>query len=1012
MRFEVLGPLRATVDGEEVVLGPPRQQTLLAVLLLHRHRVVSTTRLVEAVWGDEPDGVAPSTLHAYISRLRRLLRHAGDERVVLETRRPGYALHLADDCDLDAARFEQLAGEGRSALAGEDPHSAASALAEALTFWRGPALDGLTEDSGLLAAEAARLEELRLTALEDRVRADLALGRHDKLVGELESLVASYPFREQLWGHLMLALYRAGRQADALATYRRASEHLAEHLGIDPSEELQRLHHQVLRQDPALAPPASPGSAPAAPGFELPASRETPLGREGDAEGLRELLDRTRLVTVTGPGGAGKTTVALHTGRLLEGEFADGAALVDLATVEDPRDVGAAALAALRGEEHAGESSVDGVVRTLGDREMLLLLDNCEHVLGAAGELADAVLSGCPRVRILATTRQPLEVRGEYWWPLSPLAVPEEGADSTEIAASPAVSLLVQRAQAVDPHFQLDDTAAKVAARIVSELDGLPLAIELAAAWVASLTLAEIAAHLEDRFRLLRGGPRTTDARQQTLENAIAWSEQLLDEADRVTLARLAALPGGADTDTARAVVFDSGVDSLAAADSLDGLVRRSLLLADRSGAKTRYRMLETVRAYFLERLEETGGGHRTRHRLADYLRELALEAYQALRGPEPAGALSRLDQELANLVAVRNWALDEGDPGLLFEVVTALPLVAEWRIRPQLYDVMETAADAAEESDHSEWPAVAAATAVSLSVRGDPDRARRQLAIALDRLPADHSLRPVAWLFRVHVALMVGETEAGIEAARACLHEPATSSDGFLQTFAQSCLAMALATAGQREEAGHELERLRPLQDAQQSPALTAWCAYVHGEVLSADRPAEAKGHYEQAIDRGRRSGVDAVTGVALIGLCSLEGRQGAPQRALPVFAEALTHHFEGSRWQMCWTALDNLTELLTRIGEHEAALEILGAAAVARTCPPVYGEAAKRRVAVVARAEAALGGQAAAAARERGARRDEAATVRAALATIARVRHGGESADRAGSDGRQRPPTRGASA
>lgn len=995
MRFEVLGPLRATVNGEEVALGPPRQQTLLAVLLLHRDRVISATRLVEAVWVDEPDGVAPSTLHAYVSRLRRLLRHAGSGRVALETRRPGYVLYLDEDSDLDAARFEQLAGQGRSALARGDPHGAASTLADALTLWRGPALDGLAEDSDLLAAEAARLEELRLTALEDRVRADLARGRHDEVISELESLVASYPFREQLWGHLIVARYRAGRQADALATYRRAKEHLAEHLGIDPSQELQRLHQRILRQDPALAPPAPSGPAVVAPSFRLPASRDTPLGREEDVGALRDLLARARLVTVTGPGGAGKTTVALYTARLLEREFAEGAALVDLASVEDQRDVGAAVLAALGGDQHAGESGLAAVVRTLGSRDALLLLDNCEHVLGAAAELADAVLSACPHVRVLATTRCPLGVRGERWWPLSPLPVPPEGADSAEAAASPAVSLLVQRAQAVDPRFRLDDQAVEVATRIVSELDGLPLAIELAATRVTSLTLEEIAAHLDDRFRLLRGGPRSTDTRQQTLENAIAWSERLLDEPDRVTLARLAALPGGADRDTARAVVFDADVDGLGVANALDGLVRKSLLVADRAGGRTRYRMLETVRAYFLQRLEATEGSHKTRHRLADYLREVALEASRALRGPDPASSSARLDAELTNLLAVRNWALGQGDPGLLFEVVTALPLVAEWRIRPQLYDVMETAADAAEDAGHPEWPAVAAATAVSMSVRGDPDRARRQLAVALDRLPGDHSLRPVAWLFRVHVAVMVGETEAGVQAARACLHEPATVTDGFLETFAHSCLAMALATAGRREEAGREFARLRPRQDARDSPALAAWCAYVHGEVLGDDRPEEAKRHYEQAIDLGRRSGVDAVTGVALIGLCSLEGRHGAAQRALPAFSEALTHHLEGSRWQMCWTALDNLTELLTRVGRHEAALEILGAADVSRTCPPVYGEAARRRVTVVARAEAALGAQTAADARDRGAQRDEAATVRAALATIARARADPESAD-----------------
>lgn len=1007
MQFMLLGPLHVTAGDEEVRVGPPRQQALLAVLLLHRHHVLSAERLVHAIWGDEPGHGARSTLKAHVSRLRGVLAQSAGEGVSLETRRPGYVLHVPDE-DVDVARFERLAAEGHAALARGQAASAAETLREALALWRGAALAGLADQSEMLAAEATRLEELRLAALGGRVQADLWLGGHEELVGELEALVADYPFRESLWGHLMVALYRAGRQADALAAYERASSQLADELGVDPSEALRKLQEQILCQDPSLATPA-PAREPAASveRFRLPASREAPVGREREAEAVEKALSESRLVTLTGPGGAGKTTLALHVGRLVQEHFGDGAVLVDLASVEDPADVGGAVLAALGAKDHIEEQNGTSVVHALGAREVLVVADNCEHVLDAVAELIDATLAACPRVHVLATSRQPLDVPGERRWPVTSLPVPAEGADSTQALRSPAVALFIRRAQAVDPHFRLSEDEVPTAARIVRELDGLPLAIELAAVRVTSLSLEEIAAHLQHRFRLLRGGRRRGPARQQTLENALAWSEQLLTDVERRTLARLAALPGGAGVTTARRVAFEENIDDLGVVDVLDGLARKSLLNAERSAAGTRYRMLESVRAYFLERLHGRGESEPTRRRLAGYVLELAQEAGQAIRSADPTDALARLDDELANLAAVRSWALGEGEPEVLFRLVTALPLVAEWRIRAQVYDVMDAAAEAAERLDHPEWPAVAAATSVAMTIRGDPARARRQLTVALDRLPAGHALRPVAWLSRVHLSLMVGETETGVEAARACLDERHTKDDRFLEAFARSSLALALVLAGRRPEALAELETLGEISDGHESLTLAAWCAYVHGEVLGDEAHEQAQRHYQQAVELGRRCGADAIIGVALIGLSSLEARHGEPAWALPAFAEALTHHLRGGRWQECWGALLNLVQLFVRVGEYEATLEILGAAETSPTCPPAYGEAAARQAAVSGEATHALGDEVARRARMRGAGRDDTTVVRMALATIAQLQQDHGEA-RHGRLGRRSPGSR----
>lgn len=1005
MELRLLGSVElVTPDGVTRALGSPKQRALLAALGLRAGEVVPVWRLVDELWPHQPPDSGATTLQSHVSGLRRVVGGSA-----LRSSREGGYLLAVEPGNVDVHRFEELVNRGEAALAHGEASRAAGQLRQALDLWRGEALADVP-DGPIAQAARTRLGERYLEAVEARTSADLASGRHAELIGELEALVAAHPFRERLWAHLMLALYRSGRQADALDCYQRAHARLDE-IGLEPTDELGELQQRILRHDPALtapaaAPPASPeGAASASPAparpaaderFRLPASRETPVGRDDDVAALRRRLETSRLVTLTGPGGAGKSTLAAHVGRLVEADFADGAVLIELAHTDAAGDLGAAVMAALGAKPRADDTSLPRVATALGDRHVLLVLDNCEHVLAAAGELVDVVLDACPHVQILATSRHPLECRGEQRWPVPPLAVPAVDADADEVAASPAVRLFLRRAQAVDPHFADTGDELAVISRIVRELDGIPLAIELAASRVGALSVDEIAEHLAERFRLLRGGARDTAARHQTLENALAWSEQLLDETEQRTLRRLAALPGGADRHTAAAVLFDPSADDEAApddfavAEALDRLVRKSLVLADRTGGRTRYRMLETIRAYFLQRLDQVEGSEATRRRLAVELRDLGQQAGEALRGPDDAGVLTRLDDELTNLTAVRSWALGEGDPAVLFDLVTHLPLIAEMRVRPLLYDVMETAADAAERMDHPAWPAVAAATAVCRAVRGDADRARHQLAVALERLPAGDGLRTVAGLFRVHVAVMTGETDVGVQAGQAAVADARTAGDAFLETFAMSALVLALAAADHHDEARARLGELRALSSAQDSTSLAAWCAYLEGEVLAGTAPEEAQHHYQRAIDLGRRSGADAVTGVALIGLSALEARHGTAERALPVFAEALAHHYRGSRWQMCWAALINLTELLSRLGEHAAALEILGAAEHSATCAPVYGEAAARWAAVVADAEHALGPEATPHARRRGAARSDAAAVRAALEVIARLRAG----------------------
>ncbi|MET0834810.1 MAG: BTAD domain-containing putative transcriptional regulator, partial [Actinomycetota bacterium] len=586
MEFAILGPLEVR-DGPAPVRVPgAKERALLADLLVNAGRVVPADRLVEDLWGDDPPGNPANTLQGRVSALRRALGPAGG---ALVTRPPGYLLEAGPE-QVDAGRFERLVAEATAAAAGEGPR-AARQLEEALGLWRGPALAEFA-DQPWAQAEAARLEELRLAATEALVELRLTAGGHAGLVGELEGLVAAHPTRERLRGQLMVALYRSGRQADALGAYQQAREVLAEELGIDPSPELQRLHHQILLQDPALEA-AVPDRA--LPRHNLPERLTSLVGREGELREVAKLVEEHRLVTVTGPGGAGKTSLAVALAERLAAGYPDGVWLVELAALREPALLGEAVAAVLGLDEAAGTgtpppSRAERLASFVPDKAMLLVLDNCEHLVEACAGLARRLLEAGPRLRVLATSREVLGVPGEVVWPIPPLAVPA-AADDTDagtaedarqatapeaLAGFDAVRLFVERAASADPGFVLDAASAPVVAELCRRLDGLPLAIELAAARTRALPPVELAARLEDRFRLLAGGARALDPRQQTLRATVDWSWDLLEERDRRLLRRLSVFSGGWTVAAAEAVC---GGDGLEAAEILDGLFR----LVDRS---------------------------------------------------------------------------------------------------------------------------------------------------------------------------------------------------------------------------------------------------------------------------------------------------------------------------------------------------------------------------------------------------------------------------------------------
>jgi predicted ATPase/DNA-binding SARP family transcriptional activator len=633
LRF--LGPVQAVRAGRDVPLGGPRQRAVLALLALDAGRVVPAGRLVDEIWLGRPPLGAAKTLRSYVSRLRSALA----PEVAVVARGGGYALG-AGPGQLDVRRFERYLAEGQAVLGGGEAVSAGNRFREALALWRGPALADVL-DVEPLAREGARLDGLRLAAVEGRLEADLGVGLHAEVAGELEQLVCEHPLRERWWRLLMLALYRGGRQADALAAYQRARAVLAGELGLEPGLELRELERAVLRHE--VPPPARNWRR-----HNLPAQLTSFLGREQEVAMLGTLLGEARLVTLTGAGGTGKTRLALEFAAGVVERFADGVWLAELAGISDPGLVAGQVMEAL-GVRQAGDMPVIEALRfRLRSAELLLVLDNCEHLLDACAQLAGALLSSSPGLRVLATSREPLGVSGEVAWPVPPLALPSDGADPAVIAGTPAVRLFLDRGALARPGAGLAGAPAVVIGRICRELDGLPLAIELAAARTSTLSVEDVEAHLADKFRFLAYRRPVADRRHQALKAAIDWSYELLPAAEQEVFRQLSVFAG--DFGLAQAAQVCCGGDEAAAFDLVDRLASKSLAVADTAGGQTRYRLLETIRQYAAGRLAETGNAGLTRRRHAGSFLTLA----------ERERDLAVLAREHDNFRAALSWSLSQ----------------------------------------------------------------------------------------------------------------------------------------------------------------------------------------------------------------------------------------------------------------------------------------------------------------------------------------------------------------
>jgi predicted ATPase/DNA-binding SARP family transcriptional activator len=929
----VLGPLVVhAADGSEVKLGSRRQRRLLSALVLHAGAVAERDRLIELVF----DGALPAdpanALQTNIARLRRVLPAPFE----IVTEPAGYRLVATAPDVVDVRLFDRLVGAADTAAAGRR----LELLDQALALWRGRPYPELDDPS--VGVDQARLEELRSVAVERRAEALLATGRAEVAVTELEGLLAAEPLRERAVGLLMRALVAAGRQSDALQAFARLRSVLADDLGLDPSAELRELEGRVLRQQVVESPAVTPGSRP-----RLPVSSF--VGRDRELADVVSALRTDRVVTLTGPGGVGKSRLALHAAHAAADDYADGVAVVDLAPLHRPEQVeqalaAAVGLAGPADHDHLGER----VVEVLALRGELLLLDNCEHLADAVASLVEAVTTGAPGVDVLITSREALRVDGERVRPVEPLA------------PAAAVALLAERIRAADPSVAASEADEDLFAQVCARLDRLPLALELAAARVPAVGLRGLLDVLDAPLEALRQGRRTAAPRHRSLLDVVAWSYGLLTDEQRVLFVRLATFAGAVEAAAVEAVCQD--------ARALPDLVERSLVIRV-DGPPTTFGMLETLRAFGRGRLaaatdttSEFAGEFaalRTRH--ADWAVRLAGDLGRQRWTAEEPVAIRRFDVHLPDLRRAHEWlcqtdrSADALRLGLLFAEHAYL------RGRVDLAALVDTTLDTVGEAAEPLLARLLGAAARYSWQRGDlagaERRCRRAITLA-DRLGTP-SVAADAYESLGNVAAFRGDLPGALRDIRGAKELAVDTDDAWGRLEVLASLTTFAGYAGDDPASAAAERELADLAERLGAPTALAWAAYAAGERRAERSPAAAVPYLERALRHAEAVDSAFIAGVARHTLLTTAARTGDPAAALPRFGPLLDHWYGLGAWTQLWIALRALTEVLSRRGRHREVAVLLGAHRASRRAAPVYGGDAERLAVAGSAARTALGAE-----------------------------------------------------
>jgi predicted ATPase/DNA-binding SARP family transcriptional activator len=820
------------VSRSDIALARPAHRRLLSILLLEQDRAVETEVLIDRVWAGEPPQTAKAALQTYISQLRRALGEG-----VIGTSDAGYVLQL-DRNHLDAREFTNLASRARSAAEAGAWQEVADAAQRAVALWRGAPFVELQGDEFAMP-EIARLEELHIQLVELRADALLALGRTEEALPDLERFVVEHPLRERLREHLMVARARLGRVSEALATYQDLRQVLGE-MGLEPAPALRELEERILQEDPVLVPPRVRNN--------LPARLTSFVGRDAELTELRDALKSTRMVTLAGTGGAGKTRLATELAQNVLADHPDGVYLVSFAALKDPTLVAtdAAEVLGLRVER---TSPANVLTDSLRHRKVLMILDNCEHLLEACAELADVLLQAGPGVSVLATSREPLRVGGEVVYAVPPLAIPPlQDSAGERVATFDAVRLFVDRASLVSRQFRLDEHAV-VVADIARRLDGLPLAIELAAAQVRSLPVDVIAERLDHRFQLLADGNRTSLPRQQTLRATIDWSYRLLADEERLLFQRFSVFAGGCTLEAAEFVCSASGgPDESQVLELLSRLIDKSLLDLELNPASSaRYRMLQTLREFASDHLAEIDAADlRRRHR--DFFLGLAERAIAGVDASDQLAWLDRIHDDRDNLAAALDWSLHSGH----HRAVASLAEAIGWYRSRQGHtregiEHMRLALDHLEPGDTEREAALRARMAGTLYTNGDEEdavlEATRARDLVIDAPPSAAKVRALTEFASMHQRIVHQDPQVAIAAAKGAIDAARELGDRFAQTHGLRTLGTALAWAGDIDEGIDRLrEALRIARELGNAPAVLGVYLRLYVTVLDhARRPDDA---------------------------------------------------------------------------------------------------------------------------------------------------------------------------
>jgi predicted ATPase/DNA-binding SARP family transcriptional activator len=929
LEFRVLGSIGLERRGLVVPIGGPKPRLALALLAARRGSVVSTDRLCDELWGDNPPVDPLGVLQSHLSRLRRALRPEAE----IVARPPGYVLQVPDEV-IDAGRFEQLC---RQANSSSNQKARAELLESALACWRGSAFEEFAEHDWA-QLEAMRLDELHILAQEELFEARLALGAHAALVGDLEALVTRYPMRERFWHQLIVALYRSGRAAEALRRAEGLRVVLREELGLDPSPSLRQLEARVLNDDPTLL--QLPVAARRSAARQLPAEPTRLVGRAEELELVTSRLRLNRLVTLTGPGGVGKTRLAIRLAGELWDEFDGEVFVTELAPVRDATSTVAAIATALDVQQRQHLSIEETLVEYLRAKRVLLVLDNCEHLRGTIASLSERLLSWCPGVTILATSREVLGLPGEHVWRVRPLAIPDEGSVPAVAAEAPATRLFVECAIAARPGFALAPDNVNDVIEILGHLDGLPLTIELAAARLRTMGPAALAERLRQGFDLLAGAQTSMIARHRTVQDLVEWSYDLLGVDEQLLFARLCVFAGSFGLDAAEEVCAGRNVSKSRASLLLANLVDKSMVqLVDED--LPRYRLLETLREYGRDRLSEAER-NRVRARHAAWYLEVAERCAQSLTDSDEAAAIRMLDRDFDNLRAAHRWSIEHPD------VDTALRLVAglrEYSFRCMHAEIASWA-DAAialpKACAHQRYPVTVGVAAYGRFVRGDLEGAielgeravdaARQLDVDGSGL-AERALGN-AWFYR-------GDYERGAEWTDKMIVSAQRGSPARL-AHALYMRSVAFTTVGDNVR-GAQFAASAGIAAAESgSPTAHAQALYAQGLARKSTNPQEASAELQRAADIARDAGNRWIQAFALTEVLGLEARQTRPREALARYIGVIELWYRGGDWANQWLSLRHVFGILVQLRADLGAATLHGALAAAGSAYALPFEAA----------------------------------------------------------------------